>query len=387
MYDYIIVGAGFAGSVIAEQASRDGKKVLIIDSRNHIAGNMYDFVNEEGILVHKYGPHIFHTSEGIAADYLIKYSQTFKYEHRVRGFVDGSFVPIPFNITSLKSIFSEKKSQSLIEELTTEYGMDVKVPILELKKSNNPDIVTLAEFVYDRIFKHYTMKQWDLLPEEIDPAVTKRVPVSISFDDRYFQDDFQEMPTFGFTKMFDKMLTHKNIELQLGINSKEILSLKNGEIFFKGEKFNGELVFTGSVDELFDFQCGELPYRSLEFLWETHAMDSYQECATVNYPTPATQHPYTRITEFKKFTMEDAPENVTTIIKEIPYNFQRDAEKGNTPYYPVFTESNQAAYKQYEKLSSQYPQLHLLGRLAEYKYYNMDTIIVRALEYYKAHFK
>jgi UDP-galactopyranose mutase len=382
MYDYIVVGAGFAGAVIAEEASRDGKSVLLIDRREHIGGNMYDFTNELGIISHKYGPHLFHTNSEEAYNYLKGFSEMFHYEHQVQGYVDGKLVPIPFNLISIEELFGSSAS-SIKDALLDEYGEGEKVPILELMQSENLEIRELANFVYEKVFKHYTMKQWGLLPEEIDPNVTKRVPVLLSRDRRYFQDKFQFMPKGGYTKLFERMLDSQNITIKLGVDSKDVITLDGGDILFNGEKFEGQLIFTGSIDELFEFRFGELPYRSIKFAEENHQTDSFQPCGTVNYPTPTTIHNFTRISEFKKFTTDSNVEGVTTTVKEYPVAFDRASKDADIPYYPIFTDENREAYNRYLELCKEYRNLHLLGRLAEYKYYNMDQIIVRALEYYR----
>lgn len=379
--DIIIIGTGFAGAVIAERAAKEGKKVLVIEKKEHIAGNMYDFYDQHGILVHKYGPHLFHTNSDLVAEYIKQFGEFFNYSHKVLGYVSEQLVPIPFNKTSIETLFKDR-AKCLISKLVESYGDEVKVPILDLLNNDDLEIKELANFIYENVFKYYTMKQWDLLPTEIDPAVTKRVPVSISYDDRYFGDKHQFMPKDGFTSIFKNMLEHENIEIRLNTDSKELLAFKDGQIFFNNELYAGEVVFTGQVDELFDFKYGELPYRSLEFVWENLKMESYQEAGTVNYPTPKEVHAFTRISEFKKFTMENSVLDTTTIITEYPYAYNRNAEKGNIPYYPVFTDENQRKYSMYVEESQRYKNLHLLGRLAEYKYYNMDAIIERALNYY-----
>lgn len=383
MYDLIVVGAGFAGAVIAEQAANDGKRVLLLEKRDHIGGNSYDYHNDLGILVHKYGPHLFHTNSERVANYIRNYVDVFPYEHQVVGYVDGSLVPIPFNMNSIRELFPSEKAEQVISTLVHEYGRDVKVPILKLRESESPEINALADFVYEKVFKYYTMKQWGVLPEEIDPSVTKRVPVSISVDNRYFQDEYQFMPVGGFTKLFDAMLSHDKIEVRLGVDAAEYISLQDGNLFFEKKPYKGQLIYTGPVDELFQFRFGELPYRSLEFVWENHDVDSYQSHTVVNYPTPENEHQYTRITEFKKCSMETPPNACTTVIKEFPCAYKKGAERGGIPYYPILNEQNGALLQQYIRESELYPNVHLLGRLAEYKYYNMDMIILRALKYYE----
>jgi len=378
-YDIIIVGAGFAGSVLAERFANTGKKILIIDKRSHIGGNMYDYLDDNEVLVHRYGPHLFHCKDFNVLNYLRNFSEWYGYEHHVKGYVDNTIIPIPFNLTSIELLFSKEKAESLKNSLINTYGMEKKVPILELRQSNDPQIRELAEFIYEKVFKYYTMKQWDLTPEQIDPKVTERVPVFISYDDRYFQDEYQFLPKHGYTKIFEKMLNNPNIDIILNTQASELIKidLENKEIYYKNELFKGLFIFTGQLDELLDYRFGKLAYRSLYFDVQSHH-GTFQEVTTVNYPTPKAEHPFTRITEFKHL-MEQPPEN-TTIAIEYPYAYDEKAEKGNIPYYPVFTVDNEMVYKQYVESLKGFNKLVLIGRLAEFKYYNMDSIVKRALE-------
>ena len=382
-YDVIVVGAGFAGSVIANKFALDNKNVLVVEKRNHIAGNMYDFLDENGIRYHKYGPHIFHTSNKKVIDYLSEFTDWYPYEHRVLGMVQNKAVPIPFNLTSIEESFDKEKAERLKELLISSYGYETKVPILELRKNDNQEIKDLAEFIYENVFKYYTMKQWGLTPEQINPAVTGRVPVHISYDDRYFQDSFQNMPKEGYTHIFENLLANQNIEILLNTNIKDLLKLDldNKKIYFKGEEFLGKIIYTGAIDELFDYVLGELPYRSVELEKET-VEGIYQKSGTVNYPTPAPINAYTRITEYKHL-MEDKNQKNSTIAIEYPYAYDKNAEKGNIPYYPIFTEEVEAKYKEYVELSKEFNNLYLLGRLAEFRYYNMDAIVDAALTLYE----
>lgn len=379
--DAIIVGAGFAGSVVARKLAEQGKQVLLLEQRNHIGGNAYDYLDENQVLRHEYGPHIFHTNSTKAVEFLSQFTEWFPYEHRVLGYIQDKLVPIPFNLTSIERCFEKEKAEHLKEVLIQEYGLETKVPILELRKNPDPDIQELAEFIFENVFKYYTMKQWGYTVEEIDPAVTGRVPVLVSYDDRYFQDSFQKMPKDGYTKIFERMLDHPNITVRLNTNANSLLTPlpEDGSILFEGETFKGIVVYSGILDALFGYQLGELPYRSLDFDVQSKEGD-YQPVGTVNYPTPETVHPYTRISEYKKL-MYDAPKEKTTIAIEYPYVYNRKAEKGNIPYYPVFTDESQEKYKGYLELAEKIPNLYPLGRLAEYRYYNMDAIVEHALEF------
>lgn len=376
-YDVIIVGAGFAGAVLAERLAHRDKQVLVIDSREQIGGNAYDYM-QDGILIHKYGPHIFHTNYKEVFDYLSNFTKWYKYEHKVVGHIEDKVVPIPFNLESIEECFDQDKSVKLKAILKQTYGDGKKVPIMELLKNEDEDIKELADFIFENVFKYYTMKQWGLEADELDSAVTARVPVNVSYDDRYFNDEYQYMPKEGYTKIFEKLLENENIELRLNTYSKDLISLKNGKIFFDGELFEGKLIYTGAIDELFDYSLGELPYRSLDLKLERKD-GTYQKKATENYPCPKEERAYTRITEYKHF-MENEIEDLTYIHIEYPMAYDRNAQIGNIPYYPVFTEENDRRYKSYVELANNYENLILIGRLAEYRYYNMDAIVKKALE-------
>ncbi len=381
-YDVIIVGAGFAGSVLARQFAEDNKTVLVIDKRAQIAGNMYDYIDEKGVRVHKYGPHILHTTHKAVIEYLSRFTQWYPYEHRVLGSVQEQFVPVPFNLTSIKTCFSEDVASRMIDKLVSLYGMEKKVPILKLRENEDEDIKVLADFIFEHVFKYYTMKQWGLTVEELDPNVTSRVPVHISYDDRYFQDTYQQMPKEGYTKLFENMLNHPNITIKLNTEAKELIDLDWDKhlVKFKNDAFNGVLIYTGAMDEFADYRFGALPYRSLEFDLKSYDSTQYA-VGTVNYPTPVEKHAFTRITEYKHL-MEHQPQGSTCAV-EYPYAYDRNAEKGNIPYYPVFTEENQNLYNKYVDAFKDFKSIYFAGRLAEYKYYNMDAIIFRALDLYK----
>lgn len=380
MYDYIIIGAGFAGSVLARKIAEVlDKKVLIIDRRDHICGNCFDYKDENGILIHKYGPHLFHTENEEVIEFLSQFTTWQKYEHEVLCFIDGKKVPIPFNMNTLYEVFENDVAKRIEEKLYLNYDKGSKVPILELKKSNDEDLMLLADFVYNKIFVNYTAKQWGMKPEELDSAVTARVPVFIGHDNRYFNDKFQMMPTSGYTKIFENMLNHKNITIRTNIEYKDLCILKDGIFYYNNEEYKGQIIYTGQIDELFDFKFGELPYRSVDMEFETKKEEYFQEKAVVNYPNDYT---FTRITEFKH--IHPVKSLYTTILKEYPKKYIRGKD---IPYYPVFTEENQRKYEEYKKLAKGISNLILVGRLAEYKYYDMDDIVQRALEVFETRVK
>ena len=370
----LVIGSGYSGSVAArEMAERGGRRVLVLERRGHVGGNAYDCLDEHGILIHKYGPHIFHTSERRVFDYLSRFTGWRDYQHRVVANVHGRFLPVPFNLTSLHMAFPEEKAARLEDKLLSAYSANARVTILSLRENTDPELREVADYVYENVFVHYTMKQWGQLPEEIDPATTARVPILLSRDDRYFQDPYQGMPLEGYTVLFQRMLDHPGITVELGTDALKRLDLSEGRICLDGAEFSGPVIYTGQADELFAFRFGPLPYRTLDFRFETLAQDDFQGCGTDNYTV---DEDYTRITEFKHLTGQVKPGR-TTIMEE--YSRAYTGSPGEIPYYAVISPENNALYGRYRDLAGGFSNLHLLGRLAEYKYYNMDAIALRAL--------
>lgn len=378
-FDCLVIGAGFAGATAArELAERGGHRVLICEQRSHVGGNAYDRTDAVGILIHQYGPHIFHTNDRRVFDYLSRFTGWREYQHRVVADIpseDGRMqYPVPFNLTSLETAFGPQEGRRLGDKLIAAYGPEQKVTILALRQNEDPEIAALADYVYEHVFVQYTMKQWGQSPEEIDPNTTARVPVFLSRDDRYFQDAYQGMPQDGYTALFERMLDHPNITVRLDTDARDILQLgEDGSVSLEGEPFHGTVIYTGAADELFGCRFGRLPYRTLDFVFETHLTEFRQTHGTVNYTM---DKPYTRITEFKHLTGQVLPD-ATTVAKE--YSRAYTGARGETPYYAVINPENSALYGQYKALAGRFPNLYLLGRLAEYQYYNMDAIVARAL--------
>lgn len=375
MYDTIIVGAGIAGAVAARKLAEEGnRKVLVIERRNHIGGNCYDVPDAHGILIHEYGPHIFHTGEERVREYLSRFTEWYDFGHEVVAKVGDKLIPVPFNLNTLHLVYDKEKADHLEEKLIAEYGEGSRVPIMKLRENEDPEVREIAEYVYQNVFLRYTMKQWGQTPEEISSEVTGRVPVVISYDNRYFKDKYQSVPLHGFTKMFEKMLDHENIEVWINTDCTDVLSFVDGKIYFQDEEFTGELIYTGAIDELFDCRFGRLPYRSLDFQFEHLDMDSFQGHSVVNYTV---SEDFTRITEFKFLTGQKDTDG-TTIVREYPFAYT--GAKGEIPYYAILNEENRALYEKYKGLTESFRGFYLLGRLAEYKYYNIDAMTLKAME-------
>jgi UDP-galactopyranose mutase len=357
VFDYLVVGAGFAGSVLAERlAAGSGKKVLIVDKRPHIGGNAYDEYDDNGILIHKYGPHIFHTNSRDVFEYLSRFTEWRQYQHRVRASVDGQLVPIPINLDTINQLYGTTFNSFQLQE----FFDSVAEPRESIRTSEDVIISKVGRELYEKFFRNYTRKQWGLDPSELDSTVIARIPVRTNRDDRYFTDTYQAMPLHGYTRMFQRMLSHPNIKVMLNTDYHEI----EGSIPYS------QVVFTGPIDEYFDFRFGKLPYRSLEFKFETINTARHQAVAVVNYPN---DYAFTRVTEIKHITGQEHPK--TTLVAEYP---RADGD----PYYPVPRPENAALYKRYQELASETEGVYFVGRLATYKYYNMDQVVAQALATY-----
>jgi UDP-galactopyranose mutase len=358
MFDYLIVGAGFAGSVMAERlAGQSGKRVLMVEKRPHIGGNAYDHYDDDGILVHKYGPHIFHTNSREIFEYLSQFTAWRPYQHRVLASVDGQLVPIPINLDTVNRLYGLQLTSFQLEE----FFASVAEPRETIRTSEDVVVNKVGRELYEKFFRGYTRKQWGLDPSELDATVTARVPVRTNRDDRYFTDIYQAMPLHGYTRMFERMLSHPNIKVMLNTDYREIA----GVIPYR------EMIYTGPIDAFFDYRFGRLPYRSLEFVFETINTTASQPTGTVNYPN---DYAYTRITEFKHLTGQE--HGKTSIVYEFP-------RAEGDPYYPVPRPENAELYKRYEALAETTPGVHFVGRLATYKYYNMDQVVAQALALYR----
>lgn len=357
----LVVGSGISGATVARCLAEKGNHVTVLDQRDHLAGNCYDFFDECGICVHKYGTHIFHTDSEQVWKFVSRFTQWYPYQHKVVALIDGQLVPVPFNLNSINAVFPSSIASKLEQKLLTQFGFNKKVPILELRQTGDDDLLFLADYVYEKVFLRYTLKQWGMKPEDLDPAVTARVPVFVSRDNRYFQNKYQGIPIGGYSKLIEKMLSHKNIELKLS------------------QKFYSEMMdhydhvyYTGAIDEFFDYEYGELPYRSLRFDFIKFDRPYFQSNSVVNYPT---NYDFTRIGEYKYFL--DTLSTSTIVSYEFPEPFVKGM---NERYYPVPSSENLRLYDLYLKRAhSINKKVTFLGRLGDYKYYDMDKAVLRAL--------
>lgn len=368
----IVVGAGFSGAVIANLAAdKLDEQVIVLEKKSHIAGNSYDYRDENGIMIHKYGSHIFHTNNEKVWEYLKQFTDFNTYMHKVVGIIDGIEAQIPFNFHTLYEVFPETMAKRLEIKLLDAFPYNSKVPILEFQKQDDDDLQYLANYVYEKIFLNYTTKQWGVSPKDVDGAVTARVPVYLSLDDRYFQDKYQGIPLNGYTKVVENMLNHKNIELHLNTDYETFR--KNTENLYDWN--NVRIFYTGSIDEFFNYKYGQLPYRSVNFKFETHDVEFYQSHACINYPN---NYDFTRIHEYKHYLNDRSDK--TVIAKEYSEFFELGK---NERCYPIASDENFELYRKYLEDAKNLENVYFLGRLGDYKYYNIDTAIARALEVFE----
>jgi UDP-galactopyranose mutase len=365
-FDYLIVGAGFAGAVMAERlASQLNKRVLLVERRGHIGGNCFDYYDDQGILVQKYGPHIFHTRYPEVWHYLSQFTEWYLYQHRVLAYVNNKKIPVPFNLNSLYEIFSPDYARKVEQTLINQYGWDSRIAITTLLQSDNEIIKSLSQLIFEKIFLHYSLKQWGVNPLELTPDILARVPVAINRDDRYFLDPYQGIPRPSYHRLFARLLSHPNIHILLQTDYQSVLDLLSFS----------QIIYTGPIDYFFDYQFGKLPYRSMLWKFQTRSQEQVQEVAVVNYPC---DYDFTRITEYKHFTGQQHP--ASSISFEYPCDYD---PARNDPAYPILTLNNRELYEKYEQAAEGLKNVHFLGRLAQYRYYNMDEIVKAALDLFQ----
>lgn len=383
MGEIIVVGTGFSGSILARKLAEEcERKVTIIEKRPHIGGNMYDEYDEHGILIQKYGPHFLNTNKYFIIEFLEQYAELFPHDTKLLSFIDGNYVRLPFNFRTLQQLVGAKKSEALLAKMRENFAGRDRVPIFELVDSDDDDVREYGNLLFEKAYRTYTAKQWGLDPEDIDRSVLDRVPMAMNFDERYLNKDFQYLPKKGFTELFKNMLDHPNIEVRLNTDALDYIEFdeENKKITYDGDQVE-LLVFTGAIDELFGLKYGRLPYRSLDIRYKYQEKKSILPEEIVSYPQALG---YTRSTEYKKFTYgidKDIPVSMTAT--EYPLQYDPESENANIPYYPIIAEDNIKLYEKYLAEAEKYGNIVLCGRLAEYKYYNMDICIEHALEKFK----
>lgn len=373
MEKVLVIGAGLSGAVIGRHLAEKGVKVDIWEKRSHIAGNMYDYEDDHGFLVQKYGPHTFHTIKKELYEYMCRYEDWQDYKLTCGAVWDGKYTPTPFNFTTIDTFYPEEKAEELKQHLLQAFKGRSTATVVEVLGNEDPLVREYAEFLFRNDYAPYTAKQWGVSPEEIDPSVLARVPLRFSYDTGYFDDPYQVMPMHSFTRFFENLLHHPNIHVELGQDALKRMEIKDNQVMVDGRPFEGLVVYTGPIDELFHLQYGKLPYRSLHFEWKYSDKDSIQDAPVVAYPQ---EKGFTRITEYKKLPVQDKPGSSYAVEYPLPYEEGKDME----PYYPVLTKESQEQYGMYKALADKVPQLICCGRLADFKYYNMDQALDRALE-------
>ena len=369
---YLIVGCGLSGSVIARELAERGNRVELWERRDHIGGNMYDYVDGHGFLVQKYGPHAFHATKKALYDYICRFEQWQEYKLTCGAVWGGKYTPTPFNFTTIDTFYPPEQAEQLKGKLKTAFAGRETATVLEVLKHPDPEIRGYAEYLFEKDYAPYTAKQWGISPTEIDPSVLRRVPLRFSYGEGYYDDEYQVLPKHSFTRFFENLLAHPNVEVKLGVEALRHLTVKENKLWIDKQPVEYPVIYTGALDELFGCIYGRLPYRSLRFEWRYEERNSLQEAPVVAYPQEAG---YTRITEYKKLPVQDRPGSSYAVEYPLAYS----KESGAEPYYPVLTTESQKQFEQYRTLAQRIPNLICCGRLADFKYYNMDQALERAL--------
>ncbi len=377
MSKIIIVGAGFSGSIIARKIAEElDIKVTVIERRKHIGGNAYDEYDENGILIQKYGPHFLNTNKYFIIKFLMQYSELFQHNTKLLSFLDGQYIRLPFNFQSVQELLGAEKSEIVINKLRKNFPGRDRVPVLEMVDHTDTDISAFGTLLFEKAFKTYTSKMWGTDINKIDKYVLERVPFAMNYDERYLNKDFQYLPKNGFTKLFENMLDHPNITIALETDALKHIEFKDNNVLYDSEKVD-LLVFSGPIDELFNYKYGSLPYRSLDIRYEYSEADSVLPAEIISFPQAEGK---TRSTEYRKIMFDDSNCKGSVVATEYPLWYDKNAEIGNIPYYPVVTEESGKMYEKYLAEAKKYGNIFLCGRLAEFKYYNMDICIEHALE-------
>lgn len=372
MTDCLVIGCGLTGAVVARELAERGKRIKIWERRDHIGGNMFDYVDERGFLVQKYGPHAFHTTEKELYDYICRFEEWDEYYLTCGAVWDGKYTPTPFNFATIDTFYPAEQAERLKEKIKVAFAERETATVVEVLQHQDKEIREYAEYLFRKDYAPYTAKQWGVSPDEIDPSVLKRVPLRFSYGDRYFDDEYQVLPKHSYTRFFENLLNHQNISVRLGIEALNHICVKDERVFIDGEEARCLVVWTGALDELFGCVHGRLPYRSLRFEWKYTYEPSFQSAPVVAYPQEVL---YTRITEYKKLPVQNLKGSSYAVEYPLPY---REGERLE-PYYPVLTEESQKQYAKYLALAEKVPNLVCCGRLADFKYYNMDQALKRAL--------
>ncbi len=370
---YYVVGSGIVGSVIAHELADKGNEVIVWERRNHTGGNVYDYTDEYGIHVHLYGPHIFHTKIQRVWEYVNRFCEFREYNLVCGSVIDGKCVPTSFDFESI-DVFFPDETEVIKEHIHKEFGNEKSASVLEMLECEDEYVGKFAKFLYDKDYAPYTAKQWGISPEKVDRDIFKRVPILFSYGSKYFDDPYQAMPTKGYMQLIDNLLNHKNIKVEVGKDALEHVSVKNNHIYLDGSASDSTVIYTGPIDELFGCMYGKLPYRSLRFeLIHNKDIDSFQDMPVVAYPQ---EKEFTRITEYKKLSVQEVRGTTYAVEYPLPYKKGEEYE----PYYPVLTDESKELYEKYRQLSRETNGLVCCGRLADFKYYNMDSAIDRALD-------
>lgn len=381
MQEIIVVGSGFSGSILARKIAEElNQKVLVVEKRDHIGGNAYDFLDDRSILIQKYGPHFLNTNKYSIIRFLRQYSELFEHNTKLLSFIDGRYIRLPFNFQTVQQLIGPEKAEILLAKLRSAFAGRDRVPILELVDHGDGDIREYGNLLFDKAYKTYTAKQWGISVDQIDKYVLERVPMAMNYDERYLNKDFQYLPVNGFTSLFAKMLNHPNIELQLNTDALKYIQFdkENQVITYDGVPIKC-LIYTGAVDELFGLEFGTLPYRSLDIRYEYSDKNSLLPCEIISYPQA---EGYTRSTEYRKIMFDDSKVKGSVVATEYPLKYDRNDPKADIPYYPVNTAASNQLYQKYLQEAQKYRNIFLCGRLAEFKYYNMDICIEHALKYF-----